>query len=200
MILAFDTSGAYCTACIMDAGGQNLLTTAHEPMTKGQAERLMDLLTEQLQFANLAWSDLTKIAVGTGPGNFTGIRISVAAARGLALGLGIPAVGVSALQAATFGQNTPCYGLVEARGGTCYWQGAHGADPQIVMGQEADIPTDAPVFGAGLGHRPAYPIAQAIARVAAPLSDQPRPKPLYVRQPDAAPPRDLPPKILPDAV
>ena len=61
-------------------------------MPRGQAERLMSLLNELLEEASLDWSDIGKIGVCTGPGNFTGIRIAVSAARGLALGLEIPAV------------------------------------------------------------------------------------------------------------
>ena len=67
-------------------------------MARGQAERLMDLLHDVLEAGGCGWRDLAAVAVGTGPGNFTGLRIAVAAARGLALGLGIPAVGVSAFE------------------------------------------------------------------------------------------------------
>ena len=67
-------------------------------MDKGQAERLMPLLEEVLAEGGIGWADLTALAVGTGPGNFTGVRIAVAAARGLALGLGIPAIGVTGLR------------------------------------------------------------------------------------------------------
>lgn len=63
-------------------------------MTRGQAERLMPLAEEVLAEAGVAPRDLTAVAVCTGPGNFTGVRIAVAAARGLSLSLGIPAVGV----------------------------------------------------------------------------------------------------------
>lgn len=68
-------------------------------MARGQAERLFPMLEEVLAEGNAAWSDLSAIAVGTGPGNFTGIRISISAARGLALSLDIPAVGVSGFEA-----------------------------------------------------------------------------------------------------
>ena len=58
----------------------------------------MPLLEDVLAEAGIGWRDLAAIGVGTGPGNFTGVRISVAAARGLALGLGIPAIGVTRLR------------------------------------------------------------------------------------------------------
>lgn len=72
-------------------------------MDKGQAERLIPLLELVLSEAAMDWSDVAALAVGTGPGNFTGVRIAVAAARGLALGLGVPAIGVTRLEALAHG-------------------------------------------------------------------------------------------------
>ena len=68
-------------------------------MGKGQAERLFPMLDEVLSEQGAVWEELDAIAVGTGPGNFTGIRIAVSAARGLALSLGIPAIGVTGFEA-----------------------------------------------------------------------------------------------------
>ena len=67
-------------------------------MKRGQAEQLMPLCQEVLKEANLTWQDISLIGVGVGPGNFTGIRIAVSAARGVALGLGIPAIGVTGFE------------------------------------------------------------------------------------------------------
>ncbi len=71
------------------------MAQAHEEMGKGQAERLMGMLQELLDSEGMVWAELDAIGVGTGPGNFTGTRIAVSAARGLALGLGVPAVGIT---------------------------------------------------------------------------------------------------------
>ena len=68
-------------------------------MDRGQAERLLPMLEELMAEAGAGWTALDGIGVVTGPGNFTGVRLAVAAARGLALGLGIPAVGVSIFEA-----------------------------------------------------------------------------------------------------
>ena len=87
-VLGFDTSVAHCAAALI-SGGQ-LVEAALEPMESGQSERLMPLLEGVLARAGIGWRDLVAVGVGTGPGNFTGVRISVAAARGLALGLGVP--------------------------------------------------------------------------------------------------------------
>ena len=95
--LGFDTSAAHCAAALLQ--GDRLLAQAHEDMARGQAERLFPLLGELLAGAGVDWRDLSVIGCGTGPGNFTGIRISVAAARGLSLSLGVPAVGVTVTEA-----------------------------------------------------------------------------------------------------
>jgi tRNA threonylcarbamoyl adenosine modification protein YeaZ len=93
-ILAIDTSGPHCAVALLPDEG----AFRFEEMKRGQAERLMPLVDEVLAMADTSFGDLDAIAVGIGPGNFTGIRIAVSAARGLALALGIPAVGVSGFE------------------------------------------------------------------------------------------------------
>ena len=194
-ILAFDTSAAHCAAALLCDGK---VTLKFEPMAKGQAERLMSLLEEMLAEAAVGWADLCAIGVGTGPGNFTGVRISVAAARGLALGLGIPAIGVTALEAAAFGALLPATVVLDARRDEVYVQSFtdHGAGPARMIA--AVKRPDGPVIGFG-GIAPIYPIAEAIARVTSMrlTTPQPRPAPFYLRGADAAPPTDPPPVILP---
>ncbi|MEX3016595.1 tRNA (adenosine(37)-N6)-threonylcarbamoyltransferase complex dimerization subunit type 1 TsaB [Gymnodinialimonas hymeniacidonis] len=93
LILAFDTSGPHCAIALLQ--GETVLASRFEEMAKGQAERLMPLIEATLAEDGLPLDVLDAIAVGIGPGNFTGIRIAVSAARGLALALGTPAIGVS---------------------------------------------------------------------------------------------------------
>jgi len=193
IILAFDTSVAHCAAALLS--GDAVLGERVEPMTKGQAERLFQLLEELLVEADISWSDLHAIGVGTGPGNFTGIRISVSAARGLALSLGIPAVGVSSFEAQAFGLRRPITSLIDARRDQIYVQelSSGGACEPILIPKE--IAPDQNTVGPTDKVSPA-----AIARIAAQRyfdANLPRPAPLYVRAPDAAPPRDPAPAILP---
>ncbi len=188
-ILAFDSSAAHCAAALL-RGGQ-IVETRAEAMTRGQAERLMPFLAELLSDHNSTWNDLGAIGVGVGPGNFTGIRISVSAARGLALGLNAPAVGVSGFDALAELAPAGRIPAVTAPRDQVYVQTADGP-PQLIPKDEAeqlgplyfcDQPQD---------------IAGAIARVAARQwrTVQGPPAPLYVRPADAAPSRDTPPALL----
>ena len=201
-VLAFDTSAAHCAAALLLPDGRVL--TRLEPMEKGQAERLMPLLEELLREAGLGWSDLTRLAVGTGPGNFTGVRISVAAARGLALGLGIPAIGITRLEALAFGLPRPITVVEDARRGEVYVQGfgTETSEALLMDGSDlAHVVETAHVTGSAAGPAAlpaAVPLAEAMARLAAARDlPQPRPAPFYLRGADAAPPSDPPPVILP---
>lgn len=206
--LGFDTSGPWCGAALLR--GEDCLAARHDEMQKGQAEHLMPMIEAVLAEGNATLQDLDCIGAGIGPGNFTGVRISVSAARGLALALGIPAVGVSILEAAVFGTDGPVLAAMDARRGQGYFQRFGFGDPVPFL---SDLQSLAPIEGvtcigslatdaaAQLGGsvQPArYAPAAAIARIAAErfATTSERPKPLYLRAADAAPPREAPPKIL----
>lgn len=199
-ILAFDTSAAQCAAALLLP---DRVINRLEPMEKGQAERLVPLLEELLAEGGIGWSDLKALAVGTGPGNFTGVRIAVAAARGLALGLRIPAVGASRLEALAYGLPRPLRVIEDARRGEVYVQDFTEGDPGSAwIAAAGSVPTAPHVTGNGAGPAalpPAMPLAEAIARIGAERAQtpQPRPAPFYLRGADAAPPADPPPVILP---
>jgi len=192
IILAFDTSAAHCAAALVSG---DACTVMVEVMARGQGERLMPLVEELLSQTGQTWADLDAIGVGIGPGNFTGIRIAVSAARGAALGLGIPAIGVSNFDAIAHGKPRPVTAYLPAPRGQRYAQDLSAADTQPA--------TSAPRLEDGQATAPdATASITAIARIAAArLSDltqpHPRPAPLYVRPADAAPSRDAPPTILP---
>ncbi|MFY0308997.1 tRNA (adenosine(37)-N6)-threonylcarbamoyltransferase complex dimerization subunit type 1 TsaB [Leisingera sp. D0M16] len=191
LVLGFDTSAAHCAAALLR--GDQLLASRLEEMTRGQAERLMPLLEEVLAEGGAAWTDLDAIGVGVGPGNFTGIRIAVSAARGLALGLEVPAVGVDGFEARAADGALPA---VPAPRDQVY-AALPGKAPRLMPRQEAE---DA-ARGAGLAFAPeASPagMAEAIARIAAArfqtVSEPPAP--LYLRSADAAPSSDVPPALI----
>jgi len=196
-ILAFDTSAAHCAAALLYGGV--IVAERREAMARGQAERLMTLLEEVLGAAGIGWRDLDAVAVGVGPGNFTGIRIAVSAARGLALGLGKPAVGVSTLEAQAEGVARPCLSLHDARRGMTFAQvlGPDGAQAPVIVLDAASIRPDLP--RAPMIEPSALPPAMARIAAARLGAGEPiaRPAPLYIRSADAAPPRDPAPVILP---
>ncbi len=160
-------------------------------MRRGQAERLMPLLQEVLAEAECTWKDLDAIGVGIGPGNFTGIRISVSAARGLALGLAVPAVGVTGFDALADLAPPAQIPAISGPRDQVYVQ-LEGADPRLVDQSEAES------LGALFFCPDPALQAQAIARIAAIrwTGVQVPPAPLYVRPADAAPARDVPPVLL----
>lgn len=206
-ILAFDTSAAHCAAALLL--GSRVVASVREEMVRGQAERLMPLLAELLAAQGLDWSAPDAIGVGIGPGNFTGIRIAVAAARGLALARAIPAIGVNTLEAQAHGTGGVVVSSLDARRDALYVQvfGVPAAAPVLCT---LDSLPPVPAGGAPvcIGHRaaeiaafvggreaaPAYPLADAIGLIAAGRIGMPhsRPAPLYLRPPDAAPRRDAP--------
>jgi N6-L-threonylcarbamoyladenine synthase len=155
-----------------------------------------------LSDAGSGYAELDAIGVGTGPGNFTGIRIAVSAARGLSLGLGIPAVGVPVFDALRHGTDAPCACAIAAPRGQVYLQrfaaDGSGTAPELVSADA--IPAhDGPLIGA-CGQTPVHPTAVAVALLAAERARgaaTPRPAPVYLRPADAAPARDAAPVILP---
>ena len=222
-ILAFDTSAAHCAAALL-LGGRTV-ASRHEEMKRGQAERLFPMLDDILGEVGAVWEELDAIGVGVGPGNFTGIRIAVSAARGLAMSLGVPAIGVSGFEIARSGAATELV-LLPAPRDQAYaalWSQSVWSDPMLVdpyqggrdfcppngtviTGHQADIVAETSAREAGVsGYRihkpkavnPAERIAEVAAKRLASGHDMPPPAPLYVRPADAAPSSDPPPVILP---
>ena len=179
-------------------------------MAKGQAERLFPLVAEVLAEAGAAYADLSAVACGIGPGSFTGLRVAVAAARGLALARGIPAVGVTGFEALAEGHDDPALCALPAPRGAAFVQEGPGGAPRLLEPGETAAPPDGGVLIARPGEAahlpgpripPAYPVAEAVARAAArrlaACDPGPRPAPLYLRAADAAPPRQAAPRIVP---
>lgn len=99
IVLAIDTAGTGCFAAVFDSTVDNVLASAGADIGRGHAEQLLAFIDQALAESGKALSDIDRIAVTIGPGSFTGIRVGVAAARGFALALGVPSVGVSILAA-----------------------------------------------------------------------------------------------------
>src|SRR6185295_8994634 len=97
-VLAIDTALEACSAAVLDTGG-GITASESVAMTRGHAETLMPLIARVMNSAGIEFAQLDRIAVTTGPGSFTGLRVGISAARGIALAAGKPAVGLSTLAA-----------------------------------------------------------------------------------------------------
>ncbi len=203
IVLAIDTAGTGCHAALYDPDQDIVLGAAGADIGRGHAERLMEFVDAALDAAGLDIRAIGRIAVTVGPGSFTGIRVGVAAARGLALALGVPAVGVSTLAALAAGRKGPLLVALDAKRGEVYWQrfaadGSAATPPAIaplaearavaaghdgaIAGSAAHLLRDgAPQDADGVS-------IAAVARLGAGLDPRDnQPKPLYLRGPDAKP-------------
>lgn len=95
LVLALETSSTFGSVALVREG--QVLGFEEYDEANTHAERLLPLVESVLRSAQCAREDVTRIAVGNGPGNFTGLRVGIALAYGLGIGLGIPVVGVGSL-------------------------------------------------------------------------------------------------------
>ena len=115
---------AACSVCVYDAGAGLMLGSRHEFMDRGQAEALAPMVQETMGLAGVAFKDLGRIAVTTGPGTFTGVRIGLAMARGLGVALNIPLTGITSLAAIACNETAgdlPIVVAVDARASEIYF-------------------------------------------------------------------------------
>lgn len=177
-ILAFDTCFDACSVCVARHGddGVTELASVSERFATGHAEKLIPFVDESMKRAGVAFADIDRIAVTIGPGTFTGTRIGIAAARGLALAAQIEIVSTTSLavmaEVATgaLGRNRPDGDLaiaVDARRDQVYVQlfGMGGLDPKsppmlLSVDEASRVGGDEPLFIAGSG-------AETIAAAAA---------------------------------
>ncbi len=208
IVLALDTAGVDCAAAVYDSGSDSVIGEVTETIGRGHAEHLMHVVDEALAKADVALSAVERVVVTVGPGSFTGIRIGVAAARGFALSLNVPAVGVTTLEvmAATARAQNPgksVMAAIDAKREEIYLQ-SFDADGNpldearaVTIGEARAIAAgfDGIVTGTAVARlsdappaeRPdAFPIA-IVARLGAGNPAGERPKPLYLRGPDARP-------------
>ena len=99
LILAIDTALEACAAAVLDAEKNRLIAQESQAMKRGHAEALMPLIARVMKESGIGFAVLDRIAVTTGPGSFTGLRVGLSAARGIALAAGKPAVGLTTLTA-----------------------------------------------------------------------------------------------------
>ncbi len=211
MLLALDTSSPQ--VCVALADGDDVVVELTSEQTMKHGEQLAPLIAQALESTGIGRQDLTAIAVGVGPGPFTGLRVGLVTARTLGLVLGLPVHGVCSLDVlavqavGTGAVSTAFLVATDARRKEVYWaaydeSGTRLSDPAVE--RPGDVETEHPVVGEGavlypmqfpsrLG--PLRPSAGWLARaVAGGLAEIVDPDPMYLRRPDAVAPR--PPKAV----
>ena len=99
LILAIDTALDACAAAVLDTGSGRLVAQESQSMKRGHAEALMPLIGRVVVESGIGFAGLDRIAVTTGPGSFTGLRVGLSAARGIALAANKRVVGITTLTA-----------------------------------------------------------------------------------------------------
>jgi tRNA threonylcarbamoyladenosine biosynthesis protein TsaB len=131
LILAIDTALDACAAGVLDTNLGRLIARESLPMKRGHAEALMPLIARVIGQSGVSFARLDRIAVTTGPGSFTGLRVGLSAARGIALAAAKPVVGLTTLTAyaaavvSESGQQ-PIMAAVDARHDQVYFQVVSG--------------------------------------------------------------------------
>ncbi|MCF6469789.1 tRNA (adenosine(37)-N6)-threonylcarbamoyltransferase complex dimerization subunit type 1 TsaB [Nonomuraea sp. MG754425] len=206
LVLAFDTATPAVTAALHD--GERVLAESTTIDARRHGELLVPTIEVVLSEAGVRLREVTAIVAGSGPGPYTGLRVGLMTAQGLATTLGVPAYGICTLDAVAYGSglSEPFLAATDARRKEVFW--ARYADRRTrVEGPFVDRPADVPVRGlpvVGAGAQlypdllgggpdlPPYPYAGALAALAAerlgegvPLDP---PRPIYLRRPDAVVP------------
>ncbi|MET7332493.1 tRNA (adenosine(37)-N6)-threonylcarbamoyltransferase complex dimerization subunit type 1 TsaB [Nonomuraea sp. NPDC005650] len=205
LVLAFDTATPAVTAALHDGGRVLAEHTTIDARRHG--ELLVPTIERVLEEAGAALRDVTAVVAGSGPGPYTGLRVGLMTAQGLATTLGVPAYGICTLDAVAYGSGLAeaFLAATDARRKEVFW--ARYADMRTrVDGPFVDRPADVPVaglpvVGAGAGlypellgesDAPPYPYAGALAALAAERLAQGTPldppRPIYLRRPDAVVP------------
>jgi tRNA threonylcarbamoyladenosine biosynthesis protein TsaB len=221
LILAIDTALDACAAGVLDTNVGALIAQESQAMKRGHAEALMPLIGRVIREAGIGFAALDRIAVTTGPGSFTGLRVGLSAARGIGLAANKPVVGLSTLTAyaaPVVGQNAaqPVVSAIDARHDQVYFQvvsgdggslmrprvapieealGAAQFGPVHLVGNAAQILADRWPADAlppfKVDPQPAPDITWLAWLGAAVSPDTSPARPYYLRAPDAKPQKDL---------
>ena len=230
LILAIDTALDACAAGVLDTGAGKLIASETQPMKRGHAEALMPLIGRVMNQAAIAFTALDRIAVTTGPGSFTGLRVGLSAARGIALAADRPVVGVTTLTAyaapvVSTNSTPPVIAAIDARHDQVYFQVVSGDGGALLSPRVAPIAEALAASRFGAPHlvgNAARLLADRWPADAAPpfqVDSQPAPditwvawlgaavnpetalaRPYYLRAPDAKPSKDLPTKDVPPKI
>src|SRR3977135_873180 len=144
LILAIDTALDACAAGVLDTDAGKMIARESLPMKRGHAEALMPLIARVIKESGIAFADLDRIAVTAGPGSFTGLRVGLSAARGIALAADKPVVGVTTLTAyaapiVAENREQPVICAIDARHDHVYFQVVNGDGSSLIRPRLAPI-------------------------------------------------------------
>ena len=204
IVLGLDTCLAACSVAVRD--GERVLAWRSDVMARGHQERLAPMAERVMAEAGLPFARLERIGVTVGPGSFTGLRVGLAFAKGLASALGVPLAGVSALEALAAEAEGLVFAAVDARRDQVYLQAFEDGRPLmapdalelgVAAARVAETAAGRPLTLVGSG-APLLAAAAPAARLLAPegadarlvaaiaAAREPAPvRPLYLRAPDA---------------
>lgn len=214
-IFAIDTALESCSAAVFDTDTDTIVAREDIAMARGHAEALMPLIARVIEKSGGDFASIDRFAVTTGPGSFTGLRVGIAAARGLGLAAGKPVVGLSTLAAfaaplLAADNTSPVAVAIDARHDHVYLQVLAGSGHVLVTPRVVPIDEAVRLSAGGktrLTGNAATLLAaawrgvapSAIEQHAAPdivwvarlgataIESASPPKPLYLRAPDAQP-------------
>jgi tRNA threonylcarbamoyladenosine biosynthesis protein TsaB len=224
LILAIDTALDTCAAAVLNTETGKMAAHESQAMKRGHAEALMPLIRRVMAQSGVSFAALDRIAVTTGPGSFTGLRVGLSAARGIALAAKKPAVGLTTLSAYAAPlisevSEHPIISAIDARHDHVYFQVVSGIGDALVS--PCVVPIDEAIhasrFGAAylvgnaalllaerwpttaapplsVDTQPAPDIAWVAWLGAAADPDAAPPRPYYLRPPDAKPIQEQPPQ------
>ena len=224
LILAIDTALDACSAGVLDTDAARMIAQESVPMKRGHAEALMPLIARIIREAGIAFAELDRIAVTTGPGSFTGLRVGLSAARGIALAADKPVVGLTTLTAyaapiVSENGKRPVISAIDARHDHVYFQVVSGDGSPLILPRVAPIEEALGASRFGAPHlvgnaarlladrwpadvpppfrvdaQPAPDIAWVAWLGAAVSPDTAPARPYYLRAPDAKLPKETPRK------
>jgi tRNA threonylcarbamoyladenosine biosynthesis protein TsaB len=221
LILAIDTALDACAAAVLDTGSGRLVAQESQSMKRGHAEALMPLIGRVVVKSGIGFAGLDRIAVTTGPGSFTGLRVGLSAARGIALAANKPVVGITTLTAyaapfVSLNDEHPVVSAIDARHDQVYLQVVSGNGGSLIGPQVAPIEQALTTWRFGAPHlvgnaagiladrwpahavppftvnaNPAPDIAWVAWLGAAVNPDTAPARPFYLRAPDARPATEM---------
>ncbi len=216
-VLAIDTALEACSACVFDSETAETIAIASDAMTRGHAEALVPMIDRIVAGIEGGFGAIDRVATTVGPGSFTGLRVAISAARGIALAAGVPCVGVTTLAAyaapvIASGVGTLVAAAIDARHGSVYVQvfgpaGRTVVTPRIISTRDAArqlgsgqvritgsgaslLAAEAKAIGLDVvieGEDPAPGILWVARLGSAANPAHAEPKPFYLRPPDAKP-------------